>query len=121
MYRRLLSIVLIGLALSACVPYYSGHGGYRSEVYSSPAPYPYGGYRSYPVYQRGYYTPSPRYYQASPRYRPAPYYRSGYRQGYDRGHRYERRHEPRHERRHERSDNRGDRRGHWQGRNRQGR
>ena len=39
MYRRLLLSALLGLTLSACVPYYDGgQSYYRSEVYTSPAP-----------------------------------------------------------------------------------
>nr|WP_233099367.1 hypothetical protein [Pseudomonas psychrophila] len=72
MYRRLLSIIAIGLSVSACVPYYSGSSGYyRSEVYSAPAPEYYGGgYRSYYVYPRAVYAPPPRYYHG-PRYYPS--------------------------------------------------
>lgn len=96
MYRRLLLTALLGLTLSACVPYYDGGGTYyRSEVYTAPAPtYYYGGGSSY--YGRSYYAPppryypAPRYYQAAPRYyQPAPRYysRPGYRpypnQGWD--------------------------------------
>ena len=92
MYRRLLSIVVIGLSLSACVPYYSGSTGYyRSEVYTAPVLYYDGGYRPYYVYPRSYYAPPPRYYQGS-RYYPAPHgyyrergYRPGHRPGYGAG------------------------------------
>lgn len=72
MYRRLLISALLGLTLSACVPYYDGgQSYYRSEVYTSPAPvYYYGGG---PVYRRDYY-PSPRYYAPAPRYYSAPRY-----------------------------------------------
>lgn len=72
MYRRLLSIIAIGLSVSACVPYYSGSSGYyRSEVYSAPAPEYYGGgYRPYYVYPRAVYAPPPRYYHG-PRYYPS--------------------------------------------------
>ncbi|MEB0206211.1 hypothetical protein [Pseudomonas sp. CCC3.1] len=84
MYRRLLTIVVLSLAVSACVPYYSGYSGYRAtEVYTSPAPYYYGGYRSYYVYPRGYYAPSPRYW--GPGYRPSPGYHNGYGGGYGGG------------------------------------
>ena len=57
MYRRLLLIALLGLTLSACVPYYDGGATYyRSEVYTAPAPaYYYGGPRYYP---RAGYRPS---------------------------------------------------------------
>ncbi|KTC19117.1 hypothetical protein AO391_16465 [Pseudomonas marginalis ICMP 9505] len=88
MYRRLLLSAVLGLTLSACVPYYDGGATYyRSEVYTAPAPaYYYGG----PSYQYGrsyyapppryypaprYYQPAPRYYQAAPRYYPRPGYR----------------------------------------------
>ncbi|QOU06740.1 hypothetical protein IM720_08445 [Pseudomonas fluorescens] len=90
MYRRLLISALLGLTLSACVPYYDGgQSYYRSEVYTSPAPaYYYGGGTVY-QYRRDYY-PSPRYYAPAPRYysapryyQPAPrYYPSGPRAGY---------------------------------------
>ncbi|WP_373369405.1 hypothetical protein [Pseudomonas chlororaphis] len=46
MYRRILLTAFLGLALSACVPYYDYDGGstyYRSEVYTTPAPVYYGG------------------------------------------------------------------------------
>ncbi len=68
MYRRLLLIAVLGLSLSACVPYYDGGPGYyRSEVYTAPAPvYYYGGGPAY-QYRRGYY-PAPRYYAPAPRY-----------------------------------------------------
>ncbi|WP_339494975.1 hypothetical protein [Pseudomonas sp. EA_35y_Pfl1_P108] len=74
MYRRLLLSALLGLTLSACVPYYDGgQSYYRSEVYTSPAPvYYYGGGAAYP-YRRDYY-PSPRYYAPQPRYYSAPRY-----------------------------------------------
>ena len=63
MYRRLLLTAVLGLTLSACVPYYDGGSSYyRSEVYTAPAPvYYYGGGPSY-QYRRGYYAPPPRYY-----------------------------------------------------------
>ncbi|QQZ43460.1 hypothetical protein IF690_07960 [Pseudomonas sp. SK3(2021)] len=75
MYRRILLTAFLGLALSACVPYYDYDGGstyYRSEVYTTPAPVYYGG--SYYSSGRGYY--APRYYQPAPRYyyQPAPRY-----------------------------------------------
>lgn len=72
MYRRLLLLAVLGLSLSACVPYYEGGSGYySSEVYSAPAPaYYYGGGSSYYSTGRSYY--SPRYYQPAPRYYPAP-------------------------------------------------
>lgn len=89
MYRRLLILIAMSLALSACVPYYEGGSGYRSEVYTSPAPY-YGGYRSYEAYPRRYYAPPPRYYQARPRYRPAPDYHPGHGPRYDGGGRNDR-------------------------------
>lgn len=55
MYRRLLLSALLGLTLSACVPYYDGgRSYYRSEVYTSPAPaYYYGGGSAY-QYRRDY-------------------------------------------------------------------
>lgn len=85
MYRRLLLIALLGLTLSACVPYYDGGGRsyYRSEVYTSPAPvYYYGGGPSY-QYRRDYYAPPPRYYPAPRYYQSAPhYYPAGPRAGY---------------------------------------
>lgn len=58
MYRRLLLTAVLGLTLSACVPYYDGGSSYyRSEVYTAPAPvYYYGGGPSY-QYRRGYYAP----------------------------------------------------------------
>lgn len=75
MYRRLLLIALLGLTLSACVPYYDGGASYyRSEVYTAPAPaYYYGGPRYYPS-GRSYYAPAPRYYAPQPRYYSAPRY-----------------------------------------------
>ena len=75
MYRRLLLIALLGLTLSACVPYYDGGATYyRSEVYTAPAPaYYYGGPRYYPS-GRSYYAPAPRYYAPQPRYYSAPRY-----------------------------------------------
>ena len=89
MYRRLLSIIAIGLSLSACVPYYSGGAGYyRTEVYTAPAPYYYGGYRPYYVYPRGYdalpphFYQGPRYYQGPRGYYQGRGYRSGHGQGY---------------------------------------
>ena len=39
MFRRLLTVVVLGLAVSACVPYNSGYSVYRSDVYTVPAPY----------------------------------------------------------------------------------
>ena len=84
MYRRLLIIAVLGLTLSACVPYYDGGSSYyRSEVYTAPAPvYYYGGGPSY-QYRRGYYAPPPRYYPAPRYYQPAPrYYQAGPRVGY---------------------------------------
>ena len=74
MYRRLLLSALLGLTLSACVPYYDGgQSYYRSEVYTSPAPaYYYGGGTAY-QYRRDYY-PAPRYYAPPPRYYSAPRY-----------------------------------------------
>ncbi|WWT65920.1 hypothetical protein V6L79_22070 [Pseudomonas sp. ML2-2023-6] len=86
MYRRLLSIVVLGLAVSACVPYYSGYEGYRTEVYTAPAPYYYGGYRPYYVYPRGYYAPSPGYYHGPAYYPQGPGYRYGHGPGYGAGH-----------------------------------
>ncbi|UCR86195.1 hypothetical protein [Pseudomonas chlororaphis] len=88
MYRRILLTAFLGLALSACVPYYDYDGGstyYRSEVYTTPAPVYYGG--SYYSSGRGYY--APRYYQSAPRYyQPAPraVYRAYPNRGWD-GHR----------------------------------
>jgi hypothetical protein len=86
MYRRLLLIAVLGLTLSACVPYYDGGGSYyRSEVYTSPAPVYYNGYYGGgpTYYRRGYYAPSPRYYSAPRYYQPAPrYYPAGPRGGY---------------------------------------
>lgn len=72
MYRRLLLSALLGLTLSACVPYYDGgQSYYRSEVYTSPAPvYYYGGGTAY-QYRRDYY-PAPRYYGPRAGYRPYP-------------------------------------------------
>ncbi|WDH24312.1 hypothetical protein [Pseudomonas chlororaphis] len=73
MYRRILLTAFLGLALSACVPYYDYDGGstyYRSEVYTTPAPVYYGG--SYYSSGRGYY--APRYYQPAPRYYQPRYY-----------------------------------------------
>ncbi|GGL51422.1 hypothetical protein GCM10009091_36550 [Pseudomonas brenneri] len=84
MYRRLLITAVLGLTLSACVPYYGGGSSYyRSEVYTTPAPvYYYGGGPSY-QYRRGYYAPPPRYYPAPRYYQPAPrYYQAGPRAGY---------------------------------------
>ncbi|WP_080710489.1 hypothetical protein [Pseudomonas chlororaphis] len=75
MYRRILLTAFLGLALSACVPYYDYDGGstyYRSEVYTTPAPVYYGG--SYYSSGRGYY--APRYYQPAPRYYQPRYYQS---------------------------------------------
>ncbi|WP_348751234.1 hypothetical protein [Pseudomonas rhodesiae] len=127
MYRRMLLSALLGLTLSACVPYYEGgQSYYRSEVYTSPTPtYYYGGGSVY-QYRRDYYpapryyTPAPRYYSAPRYYQPAPryysaprYYPSGPRAGYrpypnqgwgDRGG---------HDRRGDRGDHRGGRGGHW--------
>jgi len=84
MYRRLLLIAVLGLSLSACVPYYDGGPGYyRSEVYTAPAPvYYYGGGPAY-QYRRDYY-PAPRYYAPAPRYyQPVPrYYQPAPRMGY---------------------------------------
>ncbi|UUT24674.1 MULTISPECIES: hypothetical protein [Pseudomonas] len=82
MYRRILLTAFLGLALSACVPYYDYDGGstyYRSEVYTTPAPVYYGG--SYYSSGRGYYAPryyqpAPRYYQPAPRYYQPRYYQS---------------------------------------------
>ena len=99
MYRRLFSIIAIGLSLSACVPYYPGATGYyRSEVYTAPAPYYYGGYRPYYVYPRSYDAPPPyvyrpsrvyresRYYQGPRDYYPRDYYqRRGHRSGHGPG------------------------------------
>jgi len=71
--RRILLTAFLGLALSACVPYYDYDGGstyYRSEVYTTPAPVYYGG--SYYSSGRGYY--APRYYQPAPRYYQPRYY-----------------------------------------------
>jgi hypothetical protein len=85
MSRRLLSIIALCLAVSACVPYYSGGGYYRSEVYTVPAPYYYGGYGPYYGYPRGYHAPPPRYYQGPPHYPQAPGYRSGHGPGYRHG------------------------------------
>ncbi|MGY2292168.1 hypothetical protein ACW9H6_20415 [Pseudomonas sp. SDO528_S397] len=89
MYRRLLLSAVLGLSLSACVPYYGGGGTYyRSEVYTAPAPAYYYGGPGY-VYGRSYYAPSPRYYPAPRYYQPGPRYysRPGYRpypnQGWD--------------------------------------
>ncbi|MFC6337233.1 hypothetical protein GIR22_16845 [Pseudomonas sp. CCM 7891] len=82
MYRRIFLTALLGLTLSACVPYYDGgQSYYRSEVYTSPAPaYYYGGA---PAYRRGYYAPPPRYYSAPRYYQPGPrYYPAGPRAGY---------------------------------------
>lgn len=85
MTRRILLSALLGLTLSACVPYYdAGSSYYRSEVYTSPAPGYYGG-GYYPsggtVYAPRYYQPAPRYYQ--PRYyQPAPRYYSPPRAAY---------------------------------------
>jgi hypothetical protein len=85
--RQILLIVLSGLSLGACVPYSDGGDSYyRSEVYTSPAPYYSGGgaYYSdggYYTAPRRYYSPPARYYQPSPRYyyqprvyQPAPRY-----------------------------------------------
>jgi len=74
MYRRMLLSALLGLTLTACVPYYDGgQSYYRSEVYTSPAPaYYYGGGSVY-QYRRDYY-PAPRYYTPAPRYYSAPRY-----------------------------------------------
>ncbi|WPO50154.1 hypothetical protein [Pseudomonas sp. S1Bt23] len=100
MYRRILLTAFLGLALSACVPYYDYDGGstyYRSEVYTTPAPVYYGG--SYYSSGRGYYAPryyqpalryyQPRYYQPAPRYyqsAPRAVYRAYPNRGWD-GHR----------------------------------
>ena len=68
MYRRLLLIALLGLTLSACVPYYDGGSTYyRSEVYTAPVPAYYYGPRYYPS-GCSYYAPAPRYYQPAPRF-----------------------------------------------------
>ena len=88
MYRRLLSLVVLALALSACVPYYPGYGGYRSEVYVAPAPYGYGYYGPYYGHSRGYYAAPPRYYQGAPHYNHGPAYPSGHGYGYGNGHGY---------------------------------
>lgn len=90
MYRRLLLSALLGLTLSACVPYYDGgQSYYRSEVYTAPAPaYYYGGGTAY-QYGRSYYpspryyAPQPRYYQPAPRYYPRPDYRPYPNQGWN--------------------------------------
>jgi len=79
MFRRLLTIVVLGLAVSACVPYNSGYSVYRSDVYTVPAPYYYGVYRPYYVYPHPYYAPSPHYWG------PGPGYHYGYGGGYGRG------------------------------------
>ncbi|MDC6625543.1 hypothetical protein OEZ82_26305, partial [Leclercia adecarboxylata] len=74
MYRRLLLSALLGLTLSACVPYYDGGATYyRSEVYTAPAPAYYYGGPTY-MYGRSYYAPPPRYYSAPRYYQPAPRY-----------------------------------------------
>ncbi|WP_081818623.1 hypothetical protein [Pseudomonas sp. PH1b] len=64
MFRRILFGVVLGLSLSACVPYYVGPGYYRSDVYAVPGPYYYGG----GPYYRGWY--GPHYYR--------PYHYGGY-------------------------------------------
>jgi hypothetical protein len=83
MYRRLFLIAVLGLTLSACVPYYDGgQSYYRSEVYTAPAPVYYGGGGPAYQYRRDYY-PAPRYYAPAPRYyQPAPRYYPGPRMGY---------------------------------------
>lgn len=73
MYRRILLVVVLGLLISACVPY-GGNGYYRTDVYTVDS-YSYGGPRGgYYPYSRGYYVaPPPRYYVAPPpRYYGAP-------------------------------------------------
>jgi len=58
--RQILLIALSGLSLGACVPYSDGGASYyRSEVYTSPAPYYSGGG---PYYSNGGYYPSPPRY-----------------------------------------------------------
>ena len=90
--RHILLIALSGLFLGACVPYSDGDSYYRSDVYTSPAPYySDGGYYTAP---RRYYSPPARYYQPSPRYyyqprvyQPAPRYydyRGNQNRGWDR-------------------------------------
>jgi len=79
MFRRLLSIVVLGLAVSACVPYNSGYSVYRSEVYTVPTPYYYGVYHPYYVYPHPYYVPAPHYWG------PSYGYHYGYGGGYGRG------------------------------------
>lgn len=74
--RRILLLVVTGLSLGGCVPYYDEGGSYySSEVYTSPAPTHYAGGSSY--YSNGYYTPPPRYYVPPARYyQPTPRYYS---------------------------------------------
>ena len=75
MYRRILLIVVLGLSLAACTPYYDGGSTYyRSEVYSTPAPVYYYGGGSYYQDRNRYYSPAPRYYSAPRYYQPAPRY-----------------------------------------------
>ena len=75
MYRRLLCIIGICFSLFACVPSYSGGSGYyRSEIYTAPAPYYYGGYHPYYVYPRDYYAPPPRFYEGPRGYYQGPRY-----------------------------------------------
>lgn len=82
MYRRILLGVVLGLSLSACVPYYAGSGYYPADVYAVPGPYYYYGY--FPYYYGGYY--APRYYR--PYYYGGHYYGHGgrYYGGYRGGH-----------------------------------
>jgi len=122
MYRRILLTAFLGLALSACVPYYDYDGGstyYRSEVYTTPAPVYYGG--SYYSSGRGYYAPryyqpapryyQPRYYQPAPRYyqsAPRAVYRAYPNRGWD-GHRQGWNNDYRHDGRRDYDGRRGDR------------
>jgi len=75
MHRQILLIAVLGLFLGGCVPYSDGGAGYyRSEVYTSPAPY-YAGGGSYYSNGGGYYTPPRRYYAPPARYyQPTPRY-----------------------------------------------
>lgn len=126
--HRILLLAVLGLSLGACVPYSDGGGSYyRSEVYTSPAPYYSGGgsyysdgrYYSAP---RRYYSPPARYYQPTPRYYHQPrvyqsaprYYQPAPRADYRV---YQNRGWDRHDRRSWDGHNRGS----WDGRNRGGR
>jgi len=123
MYRRLALLAVLGLILTACVPY-GGGGYYRTDVYSVDR-YSYPGYSrpAYP-YNRGYYVvpQQPRYYTPAPRYykpAPGPYYRPyPNRGGWDARNRQDHRDWNRgHDRGRDRDGDRGhrDNRGDWRG------